>query len=351
MMKVQQDDAISIRELVQKIQSLWSYLLHRWVFICLVGMLGASVGFYAAWVTPIKYSSKITFLAEESKSMNGGLASLAGQFGLDFGGASGGGIFNGENLLLFLKSEGLVRETLLTSYDSSGKVTLADQYASVYELKKSWETNANIRQISFSKHAIRPFTRTEDSLLQVVIRSIGKELSVVRPEKKATFIDVQVSTRDEILSKLFVERLVGKGTDRYIQSKTKIKAANVALLQKRADSLGALLNNTTYKAAAAQQSLIDVNPALRTAPVASEISSREKVMLATIFAEVVKNLELAKFTLSQETPVIQIVDNSYFPLRKESESKLVWMILSGMLGVFFSAAYLLAARWWQHVIK
>jgi uncharacterized protein involved in exopolysaccharide biosynthesis len=74
-------------------------------------------------------------------------------------------------------------------------------------------------------------------------------------------------------------------------------------------------------------------------------------MLATIFAEVVKNLELAKFTLSQETPVIQIVDNSYFPLRKESESKLVWMILSGMLGVFFSAAYLLAARWWQHVIK
>ncbi len=349
-MEYRQDDEISIKELLQKVLSFWNYLLRRWLLIVLTGLLGAAIGFFAAWAKPTKYVSRITFVAEDGKSSGGGLASLAGQFGLDFGGSYGGGIFTGENLLLFLKSEGLVRETLLSFFDSSGKVTLADQYASVYELKKSWEANKVSRQVSFSDYAKRPFTREEDSLLQIVIRSISKELTVARPEKRATFVEVAVATRDEVLSKMFVERLVSAGTERYIQSKTKVKAANVALFQKRADSLGALLNNTTYKAAAAQQSLIDVNPALRTAPVASEISSREKVMLATLFAEVVKNLELAKFTLSQETPVIEIVDSSYLPLTKDKASKFRWMLIGGFIAGFLTIAYLLFMRWWQKVI-
>jgi hypothetical protein len=122
-------------------------------------------------------------------------------------------------------------------------------------------------------------------------------------------------------------------------------------LQKRADSIGLLLNNTTYKAAESQQVLVDLNPALRTAPVASEISSREKIMLATIFAEVVKNLELAKFTLSQEIPVIQVVDSSFFPLKKEKESKLVWTISLGLLAGLMAIFYLLATRWWKLTMK
>ncbi|MGC8025682.1 hypothetical protein ACP3WI_25235, partial [Salmonella enterica] len=48
----------------------------------------------------------------------------------------------------------------------------------------------------------------------------------------------------------------------------------------------------------------------------------DKTMLSTVYAEVVKNLELAKFTLSQETPVIQIVDNSLFPLIRNKVSKI-----------------------------
>jgi hypothetical protein len=136
-----------------------------------------------------------------------------------------------------------------------------------------------------------------------------------------------------------------------VQSKIKIKAANVALLQKRADSLGALLNRNTYSAAAAQQSLVDINPALRTAPVSAEIMSREKMMIATIFAEVVKNLELAKFTLQQETPVIQVVDRSYLPLQKEKESKLKGLLLGGILAGFLTVGFLLARRWWKSILS
>ncbi len=151
--------------------------------------------------------------------------------------------------------------------------------------------------------------------------------------------------RDEKLSYLFSERLLNIATQKYIQSKTKYKVANLASLQRRADSLSAVLNAKTFVAASSQQSLVDVNPAFRTATISSEISSREKSMVATIFAEVVKNLEISKTILSQETPLIEIVDKSTLPLQKERKGKIVHLVLGGLLFMFIFSLFLLMKRW------
>jgi len=339
-------DEISIKELIQKMQSIWKFLFSKWLVISLFGILGAAIGLGYAFMQPIKYTSKLSFVVEDGKSGGGGLASLAGQFGFDLGGGGGGGVFSGDNILLFLKSEGLVRETLLTSYDELGKTTLADRYAEVAKLKEGWEKNPKVGVVEFSPFVAKVMPRKEDSLMQTLVSSVIKtDLSVAKPDKKASFVEVKVVTLDEMFSKLFAERLVKIATDRYIESKTKTKALNIAKLQYKADSLAALLNNKTYAAAASQQSLVDANPALRTAPIASEITSREKTMAATIFAEVVKNLEISKTILNQETPVIQMVDQSTFPLPKERVGKLKSLILGGLLAGFFIILYLLAQKW------
>jgi hypothetical protein len=345
------EDEISLKELLQKLGAIGRYLLSQWKIILLVSAVGASIGFILAYTTKPIYPARITFVAEEGKS-GSSLASLVGQFGLDIGGASSGGnIFTGENLLLFLKSEGLIRETLLTPYDTATNQTLADKYAEFTEHQKRWKKNNKIGTVNFSLFDSSNLPRKEDSLLQTIITSVAKSLVVNRPEKKASFVEVKISSLDERWSKIFVERLVSTGTQRYILSKTKVKGDNVALLQRRADSLGALLNNTTYSAAASQQVLVDINPALRTAPVAAEINTRQKMMLATIFGEVVKNLELAKFSLSQETPVIQIVDRSYLPLKKEKPSMLMYLLAGGFLAGFLTILFLLARRWYKNIIK
>lgn len=349
-MEQQLDDEISLKELIEKGRELFNYLISKWLFILLAGIIGGLAGFYIAWSKPVKYSAKISFVAEEGRSSASGLASFAGQFGFDFGGSSGGGIFTGENLLVFLKSEGLIRETLLSPIDSTTTTTLADRYAEVSELKKEWAENKNIGTIDFSKFTNTNIPRKVDSLLQGLVEIIGEELIVSRPDKKASFVEVKTTTRNEQLSKLFTERLVQKGTERYIQSKIKIKTAYIALLQKRADSLGALLNRNTYSAAATEQVLVDVNPALRMAPVSAEISNREKMTIAAIYAEVVKNLELATFTLQQETPLIQVVDRSYLPLKKEKASKLKGLLLGGILAGFLTVGFLLGRRWWKSLM-
>lgn len=344
----QQDEEISLQELINKIRQIWSYLLKKWIVILIAGIVGASMGLTYAWLQPVKYVSRLSFVVEESKGGVGGLASLAGQFGFDMGGSAGGGVFSGDNILLFLKSESLCRETLLTNYDSTGNEILADKYAEANELKAAWMKNKKIGQINFARYRDGNFPRLEDSLMQMITnRILKKDLGVGKPDKKASFIEVRVTMRDELLSKYFGGRLVKIATDRYVESKTKLKSLNVAKLQRRADSLGTLLNSRTYSAAVNQQSLIDLNPALRMAPVAAEITTRDKTMIATIFAEVVKNLEIAKVALSQETPTIEIVDRSSLPLREEKASKPVSVIAGGLVGGLLCIVFFLLKRWWK----
>jgi len=341
-----QNDEISIAELIHKFKEIWSYLLTQWVKISLVGLLGGMIGFGYAWKQPVKYVSKLTFVLEDGKGGGGGLASLAGQFGFDLGGAGGGSVFSGDNILLFLKSESLIRETLFSTFDEKGKITLADKYAEANELKLGWSKNEKIGNVDFSKLSLNKLSRKEDSLIKAITGSIlVNDLTVSRPDKKASFIEVKTTMRDELLSKIFAERLVEIATQRYISSKTKTKVANVQKLQSKADSLVALLNNRTYNAASSQQQLVDINPALRTAPIAAEISAREKTIAATLYTEVVKNLELSKTLLNQETPVIEMVDQSSLPLEKVKASKSKSLIVGGFLSGLMMVAYLLTTRW------
>jgi hypothetical protein len=283
---------------------------------------------------------------EESKGANPGISAIAGQFGLDLGGG-GGTILSGDNVFLFLRSESLLREALLTYIDSTQKETLADRYVNANNLLNKWSKLSTKGQLSFASYKNQNLPRLEDSLLQVIIkkRILKNDLSVSRPDKKASFVQLMVATPDELLSDLLAKRIVSLATQKYVQSKIKVKAQNVALLQRRADSLSAILNYKTFGAASSQQTLIDANPALKTATIGAEISSREKSMVATIFTEVVKNLELAKTLLSQETPSILIVDQSSFPLEKIDVSKIKSSLF--WLSIFMSiyCIFLVLKKW------
>ncbi|MFN5375162.1 MAG: hypothetical protein ACK492_02270 [Chitinophagaceae bacterium] len=340
---------ISVKELLDNINDAIKYLKSKWKKIFLFSTLGAVLGFSYAFLVPIKYVSKLTFVVEESRSGGGGLAAIAGQFGLDLGGMGGGGVLSGDNILLFLKSESLLREALLTAYDENGSITLADKYIESKKWKKSW--NQKFGEINFAKYQNGVLPRHMDSLMQKITLTIllNGELNVSKPDKKASLVDVRAIMVDEKLSYLFSKNLVSIAIEKFVQSKIKVKAANVKMLQDRADSLGRMLNIKTYAAASSQQSLIDANPAIRSAPIGAEISAREKTMVGTIFAEVVKNLEISKTILNQETPVIQMVDLSSMPLRRVKVSKLNSLLIGGILMFLFTSMALLIMRWYKSI--
>lgn len=346
--KFQDNDELTLKELILKLKDWLSFLMTQRIKIIIAGFIGGCLGFLYAWIQPITYSAKLTFVVEEGKSTSSGLgslASLAGQFGVDVGGSGGGGLLSGDNILLYFKSESLAREVLLSKFDSISNKSVADVYAEVYGLKKKWAKNDKIGLVDFPTiSSNKKLSRLQDSLIQKITSGILESQFIVsKTDKKAGFIEVNTIMENDLLAKIYCERIVKVAVDRYINIKTQRQKATVDKLQARVDSVAALLSKATQSGAAlaTSNSTMDINPLFKTrTSVAFETTTRDKSMLATIFASVVQNLELAKFTLSQETPVIQIVDSSGFPLKEDRISRFKAAALSSFILVLLLVLFL-----------
>jgi hypothetical protein len=302
----------------------WALRQRRWLMACFV--IGALLGISYTLIKKTTYTARLTFVVEDAKNSGGSLISaLAGQFGFDVGSMGGGnGVLAGDNVLELLKSRSLLKKTLLTS-GRDDKGSLADLYVSAYGLQAKWKSVTG-KEILFPAGQ-ETNDRLSDSLLQTIIkRLLEKEVRIAKTDKKLGFFELEATTRDEYLSQQICERLLKVTTDFYIDTKTKRLKANIDRLQKRADSLGIMLDRKTYATAEANQLLLDANPAYASPQVDAEISTRNKYLQATVFAEIVKNLEISKTALIQETPTIQVIDRPEMPLKKNE-----WKWWQGML--------------------
>ena len=86
--------------------------------------------------------------------------------------------------------------------------------------------------------------------------------------------------------------------------------------------------------------MLDANPALRTLSVPSELKMRDKTVLATLYTEVVKNLEISRISLSQETPVIQILDQPQYPLVDKRKKMLLLTVVFAFGSLVFAVLIL-----------
>ncbi|NBV14741.1 MAG: lipopolysaccharide biosynthesis protein, partial [Sphingobacteriia bacterium] len=73
-------------------------------------------------------------------------------------------------------------------------------------------------------------------------------------------------------------------------------------------------------------------------------------LLNAIYTEVLKNLEMTRFSLLNETPVINIIDEPRYPLPQEKAQLLIWILGGGIIGLLLSAFTLLGIALRQSVI-
>jgi hypothetical protein len=347
------DNKLSLKDLILNFQIWVRYLFPKWRVIILFGIIGAGIGFTYAYFKKTQYVAELTFVLEDSKANSlGNYAGIASQFGIDLGGNSASGVFAGDNIIEFLKSRLMVEKTLLSPVTIDGKpISLAEFYININDLRTTWKTNPALLQLSLPVNPDRKtFSLVQDSILYTFYKTItDKNLKVTKPDKKLSFILVQCTSKNEIFSKYFTERLVKEATDFYVQTKTKRSKINVDKLQEKADSIELLLNRKTYSAAVAQD--FNLNPVKNVARVNTEMVTRDKMVLQTMFGEVVKNLELSRLSMAQETPIIQIVDTPILPLKKERLGKLKSLIIGGFLGGFFILAWLIVRRLYREIMS
>lgn len=68
--------------------------------------------------------------------------------------------------------------------------------------------------------------------------------------------------------------------------------------------------------------------------VPGELSQRDKTIVYSIYAEVIKNLEMGRMSLVSQTPIIQLLDQPKYPLIDQRKSILFLMAIGALIGLF-----------------
>jgi hypothetical protein len=334
-------DVISLKEVVLDVQEWSGYILTKWKLIVLSAILGAVAGYAYAYFKKPVYLAECTFVLEEEK-MGGGFGQYAGvasMIGIDLSGG-GGGIFQGDNIIELYKSRLMLKKTLLSRADFNGKNDLLiNRFVKINKLDAKWRNSPGLKNINFN---IPPseYTLSHDSILSSVIKEINKNyLAVEKPDKKLSIIRVQVKAGDELFAKIFTDKIVENVNEFYIQTKTKKSVQNLALLQRQADSIRRVLNASIGGSAAAIDANPNANAALQILRVPSQRRQVDVEANSAIYAEVVKNMEIARMTLRKDTPLIQVIDTPELPLEVNVPGKFFSAIAGAVFLVLLSVIF------------
>ncbi|MGV3763108.1 Wzz/FepE/Etk N-terminal domain-containing protein [Parapedobacter sp.] len=350
-----QYNKVGLRELIIKMVALIRYLLNKWLIILMIALLGAALGLCYSLFKKTDYTATLSFVMDESSASQGSLgaaATIAEQFGFNLGGiGSIGGFFKGDNIIEFLKSRSMVDETLLTEVALDGKKTLlVDRYIAYHNLREKWASKKP--QLVDLQFRDTTGVFLQDSLMATFYKAILREnLVVEKLDKKSNIITIEVESPDEGFSKVFAEMLIKNATDFYVQTRTQKAKENLDVLTHQVDSVRRELNEAISGVAAATDANPNPNRAFQSLRVRSQLHTVDVQANTAILTELVKNQELAKITLRNEKPVIQVLDKPILPLENDKLGKLKAVIIGGFLGGFLACLALVLMRLYRQIMS
>lgn len=348
---------ISLKELVKSIRIGFAYIKSKWIIVIVFMFIGAVLGFTYALSKKPMFTATTTFVMESNESSSGlaqyaGLASMAG---LDFGGNGSGGIFQADNIIDLYKSRTMIEKALLSSVKGKSDRLLIDLYLGINGIKSNWidslkQNDKKIPRKEYTTQDVstdnRHFSRRQDSVLGKAVADINRKyLNVAKPDKKLSKIQVDVQASDEAFAKMLNDALVKNVNDFYIQTKTKKSLQNVKILQKKTDSVRAVMNGAIYSAVAVSDATPNLNPTRevqRLVPVQKAQFSAETSK--AILSSLVQNLEMAKMSLLSETPLIQVVDTPILPLDVDKTNITKLAVIGGLLALVLCVVMLLTNK-------
>ena len=350
--KKQLDD-FSLKALLETIKNWLSFLLTKskdilkFSFLILIITLA-----YNYIKSPIHYARTSFVLDSESSSNSVGdiasLASLAGINASSFIDASS--LFQIDNIQELYRSSSMLKETLLTKYTFDDKSEiLINKFGKEEKIDKKW----NKLGVDFTNQSlIESKSRLHDSILLEAVKIIKEKYLIVdKPSRKTTILEIGFDHKDELLAKSFNENLVSIVNNFYFKTKTQKSGKNLEILQRQADSVKKVLDKSILFLAEKDQNIPNPNPLTKVSLVPYQKAMVDVQANGAIYQEIITQLELAKVTHRNKTPLIQIIDKPTLPL-ENSKLKLIEALIYGLFGgLLISILFFSLSRFYHSLIK
>ena len=314
------DNESTLKDVFLTIRDYKNELKRKLVLIISIVILFSLIGYIYSINQEDKYVATLSFIVEgDEDGLNlSSLGGMASQFGLDFGGG-GSSSFSQQNVIELLKSRKIVEESLKKEYTISGKR---------YSLLEHYIINNNIIEDSSE---IKFDGIYNDSITNIVWRQIiNNKLEVSYQNDEANILNLNYSSVSSQFAKHFTESLIDEMSGMYSSYQTERIRFSLNNLKSRSDSVFSELQKSERNLARIK----DRNTRVITASGRlDEIRyMREVQVLNTMYLELIKNTEIVKMSLLNETPIIQIVDTPILPLSIVKRSFMFWITIFSFLG-------------------
>ena len=345
------EESFSLNDLLKIVKVYWDFLLKYWWIVVVVGLLGGVFGLIYACVRTTKYEARYVFTIGGSSSSTSQMGSISALLGL---GSNSMGAFSGDNILELFKSRSLVENTLLSPTVYNGDTITFMEYALICDSvrvkcmeredldEETEEGKVSICDVEFPYGQQRStFTRVQDSILLAKAGALLQaNVFVEKRDKKLSYVEYAFTYSDEDFAKAFAASHLAQVSSFYVNTKTELSRLNISSFQIQADSvrkeLDKALSSRAYYADG------NMNAVRQSVGVQLRKLDTDIQILATSYAEMIKNIEVLKLDLARETPLIQVIDHPVFPLPNDKMRKAKAIVIGGFLGGFLSCLALVA---------
>ncbi len=327
---------------IEKSKTWIRFLLSKWLIIVCFGLAGIVLGVIYAKRQVRMYESYLTFsLDENGNSSGGGIASLAAQFGF---GNSENDLFSGDNIVEVIKSRTILERVLLSKDTLEGKpITMIDYFSKIFPNQKIFRDAGKKQEIVIPDGLDRNrFTPQQNDYLYKIYQDIQLSyLTAARPDKQLNIYVVKFISPNERFTKIFTDRILNETIKFYTELKTQKSEATLKVLEQRIADVKGNLNASISTKASSQDA--NLNPAFAAALVPLQKQQLNMQVYGAAYAELYKNLELARFQYLQNIPLLQIINQNDYPMAKvESnwiKSAMIGAVLFGIFGTFLFSIF------------
>lgn len=316
MPKAEEFQEQSLKEWFDSINSLYRFVLRKWWFIVLGGLLGGIIGIAYAWIQKPKYEALLSFALDDKTAGVGGAFSLASELGLGGGGRD---VFAGDNITVILTSRRMIERVLLMPDSGSGKVqTLMDYWIDLH--KKEAGNDPQAKRLTSVNYPVgldrEKFSYLQDSILYSTYLDFNKsKLNISKPDRRLNYYEVRFTGPDERFSKIFVEKLVAETKDFYTEIRSRKSREALEILENRVASIKGTARGAIRTQSSAAIRDANINPAYITPNPAVAQSQIDVTAYGQAYEELFKMMEMARYQYLNDIPLLQVIDEPHYPMK------------------------------------
>ena len=320
----------TLKDVIIAIRDYTKELKKKFLYIFVVLLIFFILGLVYSSNQNKKYEAVLSFIVEgQSEGSNlSSISGMASQFGFDLGGGSSS-YFSQQNVIELLKSRKIIESTLSKkSTINNEEDVLLNHYISINKMEDS-----DISHMS---------SKSKDSIINIIWQQIiNYKLDISYQNDDANILNLTYSSINSEFAKNFTVVIMEEMSKMYSKYQTEKTRQSLNNLELRLDSIFRELKKSERSLARVKdRNLRVINSSGRL----DEIQYMRDVQVSnTIYLELIKNTELVKMNLLNETPIIQLIDVPVLPLEHKSRSNLFWAFIFSFLG-FFMVSFLIIIR-------